>query len=155
VADSIREKIFQNIQTTLQGIRGANGCNYTVDPDNVMIIHGKRDDSAYAEPIIYIYPGSEVLNPDFGEKGSDYFELTIQIEAWIRSEKIDMNSSINKILADLITVLGEDYTRGGYAINTTFVANESFLVDLTGDKAGVMLDVKVDYETKYGKPYEQ
>jgi hypothetical protein len=154
MADSIRELIFQNIKTTLQGILQRDGYENNIDAENVILIHGKRDDSAYKEPIIYIYPGQERTNLEKGEKGYDYNELEVQIEAFIRGTKDTMNTNINKMLADLKKALGADHTRGGYAVDTIFIGNESFLTDLTSEKAGIVLALQVDYEHKYGNPYE-
>ena len=153
MSTSIREQIFQNIKTTIEGITTSGGYNYTVS--DVLIIHGKRDDSAYSEPLIYIYPSSEVVNMEMAEKGYDFYELTIGVEAWIRGDKSDMNTNVNKILADMVKALGMDPTRGGLAIDTKFVSNEFFLVDLSSDKAGIFLEVKIDYQIKYGRPDEQ
>ena len=155
MSDSIRELIFQNIKTTLQGILQRDGFEHTIDADNVLIIHGKKDDSAYREPIIYIYPGPERTNLEKGEKGKDYNELEVQIEAFIRGTRDTMSTNINKMLGDLKKSLGEDHTRGGYAIDSIFLGNESFLTDLTSEKAGIVLVLEVHYEHKYGDPYTQ
>lgn len=153
MATDIRESIFVNIQETLQGILERDGYNYTIDPDNVLIIRGKRDDSAYAEPIIFIYPGEERTILEKGEKGRDYNELDVQIEAFIRGEKDTMNTNINKIIADLKKSLGTDHTRGGYAIDTFFTSNNVFITDLTGDKCGVILNIEIHYMHNYADPF--
>ena len=155
MATSIREYIFLNIQTTLQGILQRDGYENNVDSDNVILIHGKRDDSAYKEPIIYIYPGPERTNLEKGEKGKDYNELDILIEAFIRGTKETMNTNINKMLADMKKALGADHTRGGYAIDTVFTGNDAFLTDLTSEKAGIVLSLEIHYEHNYGDPYSQ
>jgi hypothetical protein len=155
MATSIREYIFQDIQTTLQGILERDGYENTIDSDNVIIIHGKRDDSAYSEPIIYIYPGPETLNLDKGEKGKEYQELEVQIEAWIRGTRETMNANINAMLADIKKALGVDHTRGGYAIETRIMANEAFINDLTSEKCGLVINLLVGYEHDYGDPYNQ
>jgi hypothetical protein len=155
MATSVRQLIFENIQTALRTITNRNGYNYNVESDNVVIIHGKRDDSAFAEPIIYIYPGHEVLNPDMCEKGKDFLELEVIIEAFIRGARSEMNANINKMLADIKKALGADHTRGGYALDTVFLSNDAFLVDLTGEKCGIIVNMKVDYEHAYGLPDTQ
>lgn len=155
MANTIRELIFQNIKTTLQGILQRSGYENTIDADNVILIHGKKDDSAYKEPIIYIYPGTERTNLEKGEKGYDYNELEVQIEAFIRGTKDTMNTNINKMLGDLKKSLGADPTRGGVAIDTIFVGSEAFLTDLTSEKAGIVLVLEIHYEHKYGDPYTQ
>ena len=155
MVNSIRELIFQDIKTTLQGILQRDGFENNVDEDNVIIIHGKRDDSAYNEPIIYIYPGTEILNPNKCEKGKDYKELDVQLEVWIRGTKETMNANINAMLADIIVALGADHTRGGYAIETAFIANEAFINDLTSEKCGFVFQIQVGYEHNYGDPYNQ
>jgi putative methionine-R-sulfoxide reductase with GAF domain len=153
VATSRREYIFQNIAETLATMRVENGYEYTVDEENIVLIHGKKDDSAYAEPVIFVYPSRETTNFEKGEKGKDYNELEIQIEAYIRGTRDTMNANINKMLADLKKALGADHTRGGYAIDTQFLSNDAFLTDLTGEKCGIVLIIQVDYEHAYGDPY--
>ena len=147
---NIRELIFNNILVTLQGITLANGYNYSVEPENVLLIHGKRDDSAYLEPVIYIYPGAEVTNLDKGERGYDYNELRIYIEAWIRGEKEQMSTNINNMLTDLKTALGADASRGGYAVDTAFLSNDTYMTDLTSERCGIVLEIQVDYTHLYG-----
>lgn len=153
MSTSIREQIFQNIKTTIEGINKTKGYNNTIE--NVFLIHGKRDDAAYKEPIVYVYPGAEVLDPTMGERGRDYFDLSIEIEVLMRSERSEMNASVNGMLADLMQALGGDATRGGLAIDTRFVSNEVIITDLTSDRCAVLLTISVGYEIKYGNPYEQ
>lgn len=155
MSTDIREQIFQNVKESLCNITNRNGYENDIDSDNVNIIHGKRDDSAYAEPIIYIYPGTERLMLDKCEKGYDYNDLEIQIEAIIRGDKSTMNTNINSMLADMKKALGADHTRGGVAIDTTFMNNDIYINDLTGNKAGIVLNIIIGYETKYANPYEQ
>jgi len=155
MADSIRESIFQDIKTAIQGISKSAGYKNNIDSDNVHIIHGAADDSAYGYPLVFIYPGPEYLNDEKCEKGKDYYELGVQVEAFLRSNKETMNTSINTMLADLKKALGADHTRGGLAIDTRFVANDAYLVDLTGETCGIIMLVQVDYEHNYADPYNQ
>ena len=155
MASTIRQLIFDDISDSLKNILNKNGYENNVEADNVIQIHGKRDDSAYREPIIYIYPGAERTNLEKGEKGKDYNELEVQIEAFIRGTRETMNVNINKMIGDLKKALGVDHTRGGYAIDTIFLGNESFLVDLSSEKAGCVMNLEIHYEHDYGDPFNQ
>jgi hypothetical protein len=149
---SVREYIFQNIKTTLEAVTTTAGYNYTLT-DKVFLIHGKRDDTAYEEPVVYIYPGMERTVRESGEKGFDYNELEVQLEMWIRAERTTMNTEVNQALADVKTALGADHTRGGYAIYTEFASNEAIIVDLTSDKCAILMSIIVHYEHLYANPY--
>jgi hypothetical protein len=59
------------------------------------------------------------------------------------------------MLSDIKKALGADHTRGGYAINTQFMSSDAFLVDLTGEKCGIVMTLLIGYEHNYGDPFEQ
>ena len=81
MADSIEEKIVQNIVTTLQGITVANGYNNTVklvtdDPEaglNLQLF-----------PAIFVAVGSEV--PDRGATSVTRREMNLTLEYWLRAQ---------------------------------------------------------------------
>lgn len=152
MANSVREMIFQDIKSALQGISGPPSYNFRIDDKSVNVIHGTHGET-YQEPYIYIYPASESVRMDSGEKGKTYKALSIQIEAWLKSEpKSEMNGAINKMLHDIEKALMIDPHRGGYAIDTRMVSNDVFIESIGSPRCGLVVSIEVDYQHWYNDP---
>lgn len=151
---SIRELIFQNLKTAIQGINGNPNYFNKIAEENVNIIHGLRAERAFKEPYIYIYPDTETIDMDKSEKGKFYKVLSIGLEIWIKvadEKKETMNTEINKIIADVEKAIMLDASRGttngvSNAVDTRLVSSEAFLEALDSPRCGVLMLIDVDYQ---------
>jgi len=151
---SIRELIFQNVKTIIQGIDGNPDYFYSIKAECVNIIHGGVAGAHLREPYVYIYPNSEISVLGKEEKGKTYKTLGIGIEAWVRSDDnlANMGTNINRIYHDIEKALMADPTRGAYAIDTRIISCDTFLESLDSPKCAVMVLIEIDYEHDYENP---
>ena len=133
MADSIREKIMQNIKTTLLTISVANG--YVNEISSVQR-WAQAGNNLADVPCIIINAGPETLQQKPGLVAE--CRLSVMIDLWIRHDTTanpgSTDAILNSIFADIEKALMVDYTRGGYAVNT-YVTNV------------------VPFETAKGQPY--
>lgn len=118
MTETIRERIIANVKATLEGIQEELGYFNTVVPDLVKrTMGGVGTISEF--PTLLLNVGSE----QGVTRVHDYTTATlnITIEAWIRADKVDMPTAIERMLGDLKAVMQKDYTRGGLAMQTDYI----------------------------------
>lgn len=149
----IRELIFQDLKVALQAISGGAEYNNTIPTGNVNIIHGNKEEDAYEEPYIYIYPNPETVSLDRGERGKWFKVLGIGIEVWLReNEKANLGATINEMLYDVEKAVMVDPTRGGNAIETHLVSNTVFINDMASPLCGLIVEIEVYYQNDIFDP---
>lgn len=153
MSNSIRELICVDVLDSLKVINKDEGYNFNIEDDNINFIHGSKSESTYKEPYIYVYPGPELIIMDKAERSKTFKTLALQIETWLRVEnKEDMNTDICKVLADIEKALMTNPSRGGYAIDTRLVSNETFIESINSPRCAILLTVEIDYQNKYNDP---
>ena len=147
MADSIEEKIVQNIVTTLQGITVANGYNNTVklvtdDPEaglNLQLF-----------PAIFVAVGSEV--PDRGATSVTRREMNLTLEYWLRAQ-INPRAAAASLRADIQKRMMVDPHRGANAVDTREGPSSYGLVRGEIVEAMGQTGYTIHYRTKTEDPF--
>ena len=152
MADSIREKILDNMETVLNTVTQAAG--YEVTLQRVFRVPLSPFDSP-------MYPYAQLV--DVGEALADGRDQPVWFSTWNlqvligvgNDEYIDASKRANMILASVHKALSVDPKRGGYAIDTTIIANRLILNDETMPFGGGELTAVILYRHRLGDPYTQ
>lgn len=154
MVDSIREKIIDNIKTSLEAITIANG--YQADISNVQRWEQAGNDRKNT-PCIVIVPGDETKDP--GPDPDVTCHLPIDIEVWLRHDPrvydFSTDELINRFLADVEKALmaSNGHLRGGNAVTTTLLGNESFITAQGQAFVVLVVIIEILYQHNYDDPY--
>jgi hypothetical protein len=113
---SVRERILEDVVSTLQGITLANG--YHVDMGSVQR-YDTRGFRAKAMPTCIVQAGEQ--EPKDGPMPMTTKEMTVWIHALIRRDEdsaTTVDEDLETLLLDIETAMMQDRTRGGIAIHT-------------------------------------
>lgn len=151
MGDTVREKIMQNVKTTLEGISIANGYNN----DIASVQRWDQASNPLIEvPCIMIRGGLEEKEP--APNPLTTCRLMIFIDVWIRHDKDADPRSTDAILCshlgDVEKALMVDIKRGGYAVDTILQRNVPF-ENIEGEPyAGIVMEVEIHYRHKTNDP---
>jgi len=147
----IIELIAVNIEATINGITIAKGFG-----QDLVALRCKRNDFDTIAPqngvVLIVQGGAEMPAQCIGaETWIQTFSLmAIVIDGDAAVTSID--ARCNQVARDVEKKLREDWTRGGYAIDTNFDAPQ--IID-DPRFTGVTVAAKVEYRTKWGDPFTQ
>ena len=151
MADTIRQKILDNMKTTLEGITVAAG--YANDV-NVQEWQQKGNDlePAATTPVIVINMGPEEKE----HKPSFIINciLDVVLDVWVISPA-NTETKLNSLLGDIEKILAIDHTRGGYAENTHLINAVTFETVRGQPYAGITITVKIKYKHSSTDPTSQ
>ena len=151
MGDTVREKIMQNIETTMDGISKANGYN-----NDIADVQRWRQggNPRVNVPCIVINCGPE--EKEQSQEPLTTCMLIVNIDVWIRHDEDDVPGStdaiLNSLLGDVEKALMVDITRGGYAVDTVSERNIPFAMDEGAPHAGITMDVGIHYRHKITDP---
>ena len=141
---TIRENILENIKSTLETIRVANGYANDIASAQRWL---QKGNTFRLIPCIIINAGPEEIeqtpNPLVTCK------LTIYLDVFIRQEETDTISTdalLNSLLGDIEKALMVDYTRGGFAENTNIKSNMTFEAVEGQPNAGIVVELEIIYQ---------
>jgi hypothetical protein len=81
-----------------------------------------------------------------------YYTLTIEIEAKVQASTT--TNIVREVIADITTILGQNYTINGLVHKITPVENELLNFEITNKKFGtILLKFELQYVTKAFQPY--
>lgn len=143
MGDTVREKIIQNMVTTLQGITVAAGynntlasvqrykafANVTLDVPAVLVGEGAEDCSDHADPLTSC-------------------NLTVFLAVVTRQAESDTAATgavLNSLLGDIKKALMIDHTRGGYAVDTNIKYSEPYEIAEGNPQVGLLITVEIEY----------
>jgi len=151
--NSIREKILDNIKSTLEDIKASKGYYNTVASVQRWSQHGNN---LVDVPCIIISSGPETKKP---EPNPLYTcRWTVFIDAITRHDESSTEPTdrlINKMIADVEKALMVDITRGGYAMDTNLVNNVPFEAVEGQPNVGAVIEIDIVYQHKQSDPEEQ
>ncbi len=152
MADSIRERIVQDVVSTLEGIRVSNG----FDLDVQSVLRARLPGVKVQEfPTILVVEQSETKDQPAtpgGLLGKWAASLSVALICWVRHE--EMAREANRLLANVEKALMADLTRGGLAVLTNLVSNEMFVTeDIEAPKAGITVVIEVRYRHAEQDPF--
>ena len=114
---STRENIIANVKSTLEAVATTNGYNYTLSGRVHRFL--KHWDDCNEFPQVFVSDGEETK--DYSENPIVDCFLTVVIRGY-EHDTTDASTKINNLIEDIEKALAVDYTRGGYAVNTTPVS---------------------------------
>lgn len=148
MADSIREKIIKNVVTTLEGVTEAAGYDVTI----------RRVLRTQVSPFdIVDFPTACVVDSSEVKSDGDPANFTsahmrLDIIVWV-SQTNDPSSLICSTLAAVEKALYVDQSRGGNAIDTDVMENETYLSDMLSPYGGFRVTADIHYRHRLGDPY--
>ncbi|MCD6459406.1 hypothetical protein J7L67_01910 [bacterium] len=146
MAYAIREKIMQNLVTTLEGITTGNGYNNTI---NAVYRWEQTGNSLVDVPVIEL----NIAGEDTENSPNPYTTatLSVMIDLFVRHDKSNFSGSTDAylitFLADITKALMTDNTRGGNAIDTVITGNSPF--DIVDGQGFTGLTVIIDILYRY------
>ncbi len=150
--ETVRERILQNIKTTIEGVTVANGYNFDFTPQTVQrwSMHGNR---MVDMPMVVISPGDE------DESSSPHpFEeclLSIYLDLFYvtdENDSVPTDTYLNRLQGDIKKVILQDTTRGGEAIDTDVLGTTPFETTETQPYAGIIMELRVRYRHLQSDP---
>ncbi|MCK9555013.1 hypothetical protein M0R36_04250 [bacterium] len=150
--ETVREKILQNLKTTLESITTDNGYNFDFNADTVQrwSMHGN---SLVDVPTVILSPGDEE------EKGGTLpyiqCELTVYLDVFFinnESDSIVTDTYLNRLQGDIKKAVLSDYSRGGYAIDTNVRGTTPFETTEGQQYAGIIIEIGITYQHKRNDP---
>lgn len=153
MADSIRERIRDNILTTLAGISTSSGYANTVT------VEARRqwgNDPADRKLVVYQAEGSEMDVAQQNNRAKQWSQR-FAVECYALESETSttaIDDRINTLLADVEKALMVDYGRGGLAIDTSIVESGIMYFE-GGQAAGGVLAFDVYYQTDLYDPAAQ
>jgi len=142
---SVRERILENIQTTLAAIAAGATYNNTFASGTVQRFKQRGNQKAVCPcAIITAGPEDKLFGPN------EYYTntLTVGIEVYIsqdESDTDDTDTELDTLLDDIIKALMVDITRGGYARETHVKNVTPFITVENQQYAGLIIEVEVLY----------
>lgn len=151
MGDTVREKIMQNVETTLKTISKANGYNN----DIASVQRWYQSGNTFSQvPCIVIYGG-----PEEKEQAPDPLitcRFLISIILCIRHDEEDIpgptDAILNNLLGDIEKALMVDHKRGGYAVDTIPQSNDIFERIEGQPYAGIVVNVEIHYRHRTNDP---
>ena len=154
MTDTVREKILDNIETTLKGIKTASG--YGNDIVSVQRWE-QAGNSLVKTPCIIINSGPEEKEHRPGLIISCKFSVIIDL--WIRHDKNSFvkstDSYLSSLLGDIEKVLMIDHTRGDYAAATRILSIIPFETTSGQPYAGLTIECEIEYRHLVSDPTQQ
>jgi len=138
-----RERILENIKTTLEQISVANGYNNDIESVQRWMQHGN---SLFDMPCIIIAAASEEQHP--GPAPLVSCSLAVELTLWYRqpeNDNVSTDTRLNSLLEDVMRALYADYTRGGLAQDTEITAIMPFESVEGQPNTGLIIEVAVAY----------
>jgi len=143
--ETVRERILQNIKTTIEGVTIANGYNFDFTQETVQrwSMHGNR---MVDMPTVVISPGDE------DESSSPHpFEeclMSVFLDVFYVTDEDDLVSTdtyLNRLQGDIKKAILADVTRGDEAVDTDILGTTPFETTEAQPYAGIIIEVRVRY----------
>lgn len=140
---SIRESILENIKTVLEAITVVGG--YNNDIESVQRWK-QRGNITKDVPCIVINAGMEVKDP--GPDPQSTCKFTVTLDVYMRQDDTDTTNSdtaLNSLYLDIEKALMADYTRGGYAEETSIRSAVPFESVEGQPTFGIIIELEIMY----------
>lgn len=147
MADTISERILQNVETTLTGITTGNGYSVTVQQ-----VYRNTDASIMAVTFPYIdlpEPQEDSEDVPLGLT-TKFMHLTLNL--FISNDTSPANKVMNNFIGDVVKALLTDHTRGGLAVDTDVKAERVTSDETAEPFLQTSMSVDIHYRHKYGDP---
>jgi hypothetical protein len=147
MSTSRKESILENIKTTLETITVANKYNNTIA--SVQRWNKKGNDIRLV-PTIVINAGPESKEP--GPDPQTTCKLSVNLDVWTRQDDDATENSdtvLNSLDLDIEKALMADYTRGGYAEETSILSVVPFESAEGKLSFGLIIEVQILYKHKF------
>lgn len=146
---SVRERILQNLQATLESIVEGATYNFTVRKVERTRAVPLLENMEF--PCVFIFEMPERITQEPNPLLTK--ELTIVFQSWLRSGDGDLSVQLNGFIADLEVALLADVRRGGLAVDTTITEHTVFVDTPIDVMAAIHTIATVHYRTVEGDPY--
>jgi hypothetical protein len=150
MADTIREKIMDNIKTVLTAMTIANGYENDIGSVQRWRQHGNNK---VTMPLIVIVEGSESNEDDAYPLTT--CKLDVGIVLFVREAEtsvVDTGQALNSLLGDIKKALKADITRGGNAVDTQVRSIQPFENDEGQIEAGLIIEIAILYRHQQTDP---
>jgi len=141
MADSIREQVFQAVQSTLEAIDGIG-----------QVSRGKIDPLAINRyPAAFIMPGFDGVTDDLNTVITR--DLQVFVFLWFAAQ-VDIHLTMEAFLPLVQQAMAADHTLGGVAIDLSETSIDApFPLNDEQTQAGIVMEFAVKYRTLRSNPY--
>lgn len=144
LTDSIRERILQNLESTIGAIAPP-----TYSTKVAVVQRFAGNDLLFANyPGVAIVPG--VLETNDQRLGLLEHKLQISLLVMVKSQR--WRRDLDRLLSDLRVAILEDWTRGGVALDTHATVEEIVDSEPSSPLGAARMDLEVLYRTLYHDP---
>ena len=152
MADSIRENVLSALATLLSGITTAGG--YETNMGN-SVNRGLRESLEENDlPAIVIMEGTEdVVNDIIGKNSCNLNVMIHGFTAYTNDDSGNWSVIGNKMIADIVKIVGTDTTLGGVAIDIQPGVRAIGDPDPENKTQAVEVDFTIQYRTAHLDPY--
>jgi len=154
MADTIKNRILDNIKTAIEAVKKANG--YANDINSVERWE-QAGNARLTIPCVIISSGVELKTQKPGLLHE--CKLTVSVEIFTRHDKDDFADStdelINSLVGDVEKALMVDTQRGELAHNTYIINTVPFETVEGQPYAGYIIEVEIHYDHKVDDPTAQ
>lgn len=143
--ETVREKILENLKTTLEGITVANGYNFDFPPGTIQrwSMHGN---SLVNLPAVVLSCGDE------SEQSAPYpleeCALSVYLDCFFVSDEDEATSTdtyLNRLQGNIKKAVLADHTRGGHAVDTNVLGTTPFETTEGQHYAGIIVEIEIKY----------
>jgi hypothetical protein len=143
--ETVREKILENLKTTLEGITVANGYNFDFTSGTIQrwSMHGN---SLVNLPAVVLSCGDE------SEQSAPYpleeCALSVYLDCFFVSDEDEATSTdtyLNRLQGDIKKAVLADHTRGGHAVDTNVLGTTPFETTEGQHYAGIIVEIEIKY----------
>lgn len=151
MSDSIRKANLQNIVTTLTAISETNSYNNTIDSSHVHRVQTVGIAAVEYPTLNVLVPRETKVNE---VTNAMTMEMEVMVEIWVRSGDGELLADVlEDMITDVQTAIMSTPTRGGNAIDTSYVGTKiSSLDELEEPKARAEVTFMVLYRTRREDP---
>lgn len=157
MADTVRERVFANVVTSLKNINGTGV--YRNNLQNRVFRFGDAGFQEAAYPVVHVYEPTETMTwIAYANIGVIDCVSEFQVEAWAIGDPRGAtlaSTKVSNLVADIAIALLSDPTRGNDARETSFLSVESVVSAESQPAVGVRVRVRVNYRFDSTNPEQR
>lgn len=149
MADSIREKILDELVATVKDIKKSAGFDVDIRAGlrfKLPLVNVRKF------PTVLVIDESEDYDDPPPHPESEQLTLHVTLRCYV-SDRNDLSQEVNLILANVVKGVMVDRTRGGNAEDSTLIGNQTFVVDEAKPRGGVDIFIDIRYRHATDDPF--
>lgn len=141
----VREAVVAAVQTSLEQIGIGPGVNWALAVPPLVERFRGVEELAQQFPVIFMAIAGEQKSRQGSTGNRTHYnsDLTMSLECWV--EGTDLDTELSKVVHDVESALGADWTQGGTCIDTEITGNTTAYSETEETRAVVFVSVRFQY----------